>query len=135
MTNDNEIEKLRVKAATLGLKVEPLALAIRQTVKDLMDGPLRASSLAKLRGISPTAASNRLRSTERAGFLTEHAEGRELIFELSPGVRYYAWAGDDAGPAACPRCGRQEPDASLAALQDSGRLEVLPFDAPGDVLT
>lgn len=103
MTSD--IDKLRSKAAVLGFKVEPLPLAIRQTVKDLMDGPHRASTLAKLRKISRTAASNRLRSTERAGFLTESVEGRELVFELSPGVRYYAWS--NAEPAACPRCGRR----------------------------
>ncbi len=108
MTNEPEIETVIRWAAKLGFKLEPIPLAIRQTVKDLVDGPLRAASLAKLRKISPTAASNRLRSTERAGFLTEGVEGRELTFELSPGVRYYAWIRDADEPVSCPRCGRRQ---------------------------
>ncbi len=102
----NEIETVKQAAALLGFKLEPLPVSLWETVLDVQEfGLLTAGRLARARGISPTAASNRLRAAQRIGFLQDAPRGRELVFELSPGVDPLSW-GSLLGPGACPRCGR-----------------------------
>ena len=131
----NEIETVKRWAAKLGFKLEPFPAILRETVGDVLaNGLLTAAGLASRRGISPTAASNRLRAAQRVGLLQEAPLGKEIVFELSPGAGRYPWIGNEKS-AECLRCGHapapeKGPDADLE-LDDPE----LPYGATGDVLT